>query len=64
MYYTGVWRAFPDANYEFDHVVIQGNEAAFMFSLTGTHKGEFMGIPASNKQIKIDGMIFFRFNAS
>lgn len=64
MYYSEVWRAFPDANYEFDHAVIQGNEAAFMFSLTGTHKGEFMGIPASNKQIKIDGMIFFRFNAS
>lgn len=40
MYYSEVWRAFPDANYEFDHVVIQGNEAAFMFSLTGTHKGE------------------------
>ena len=26
-------------------------------------KAEFMGIPPSNKQVKINGMIFFRFDA-
>ena len=35
-----------------------------MFSLVCTQKNEFMGVPPSNKQNKIDGMIFFRFRAS
>lgn len=63
IYYSELWRAFPDANYNFEHTIIQGNEAACMFSLTGTQKAEFMGIPPSNKQVKINGMIFFRFDA-
>ena len=32
--------------------------------MTGTQRGEFMGIPPSDKQIRVDGMIFFRFKAS
>lgn len=62
--YSEVWRAFPDANFNLDRVVAEGSEAACMFSLVGTQKNEFMGVPPSNKQIKIDGMIFFRFRAS
>lgn len=61
-YYSEVWRAFPDAIYSFEHTIIQGNEAASMFSLTGTQKAEFMGVPPSNKQVKLNGMIFFRFD--
>jgi hypothetical protein len=45
-------------------VIVQENEAASMFSMTGTQKGEFLDIPPSDKQIKIEGMIFFHFNAS
>jgi steroid delta-isomerase-like uncharacterized protein len=63
-FYSEVFRAFPDANFSLDHVIAEGNEAACMFSLTGTQKNEFMGVPPSDKQIKIDGMIFFRFRAS
>ena len=60
-YYHEVWRAFPDAKYEFEHVVVDGNEAACMFSITGVQKGDLMGIPPSDKQIRINDMIFFRF---
>ena len=63
-YYSEVWRAFPDANFEFKHVIVEGNEAACMFSMTGTQKMEFMGVPPSNKQVRIDGMIFFQFKDS
>ena len=63
MFYRELWQAFPDANYNFEHTIIQGNEAACMFSLSGAQKGQFMGIPPSNKQVKIDGMIFFRFDS-
>jgi len=63
-YYHKVWRAFPDAKYEFEHVVVDGNEAECMFSITGVQKGDLMGIPPSDKQVRINGMIFFRFKDS
>jgi predicted ester cyclase len=63
-YYREVWQAFPNAKYEFDHVVVDGNEAACMFSITGIQKGTLMGIPPSDKQVRISGMIFFRFKGS
>src|ERR1044072_2721437 len=53
MYYNEVWRAFPDANFAFDHVIVEGSEAACMFSMTGTQKGEFLGIPPSDKQVRV-----------
>ncbi len=37
-YYGEVWQAFPDAIFGFDHVIVQGSEAACMFSMTGTQK--------------------------
>ena len=55
---------FPNARFDFDHIVIEGSEAACMFSLTGIQKSEFMGVPPSDKQVRIDGMIFFRFKGS
>jgi steroid delta-isomerase-like uncharacterized protein len=64
MFYREVWRAFPDANFGFDLVIVEGSEAACKFSMTGTQRGEFMGIPPSDKQIRVDGMIFFRFKHS
>jgi predicted ester cyclase len=63
-YYHKVWRAFPDAKYEFEYVVVDGNEAECMFSITGVQKGDLMGIPSSDKQVRINGMIFFRFKDS
>jgi predicted SnoaL-like aldol condensation-catalyzing enzyme len=63
-YYHKVWRAFPDAKYEFEHVVVDGNEAACMFSITGIQKDDLLGIPPSDKQLRINGMIFFRFKDS
>ena len=35
-----------------------------MFSMTGTQKTEFLGIPPSDKQVRLEGMIFFRFKDS
>lgn len=60
-YYTEVWQAFPEANFSFDHIIVEGNEAACMFTMTGIQKGEFLGISPSDKQVRIEGMIFFRF---
>lgn len=62
-YYSEV-RAFPDARFNFDHIIIEGGEAACMFSMTGIQKGEFMGITPSDKKFRVEGMIFFCFKDS
>ena len=61
-FYTGLWEAFPDVNVTFDDILIGGNKAAVRFTMMGTHKAKFLGIPPSNKSFKVQGMSLFAFN--
>lgn len=63
-FYIGLWQAFPDVKVINDDVLINNNKAAVRFTMTGTHKGRFLGIPPSNKQFKVQGMSLFVFNAA
>ncbi|HZR39795.1 MAG TPA: ester cyclase [Ktedonobacteraceae bacterium] len=44
--------AFPDLHYTVEVVLAEGDLAAGHVSVTGTHKGEFMGIPPTGKQLR------------
>ena len=57
-----LWRAFPDIRIIFEDLIIEGNKVAGRYYLTGTHKGEFLGIPATDKQFKVNGMTIFSFS--
>ncbi len=61
IFYNALWTAFPDSHVEFDDIVIQGDKLAVRFTFSGTHRGDFLGIPATGKKVKVDGMRFFRF---
>ena len=63
-YYKDVWKAFPDCIFNFDNIIVEGNEAACMFSMIGTQKEEFMGIPPSNKLVRISGTIILHFEGT
>lgn len=52
--------AFPDMGGTVDDVIVEGNKVAVRFTGTGTHQGEFFGIPPTGKSIKITGMNIFR----
>ena len=43
--------AVPDSHITIEDTVVEGNKVAVRYTLTGTHKGEFMGIPATNKKV-------------
>jgi steroid delta-isomerase-like uncharacterized protein len=43
--------AFPDANFAIDDMVAEGDKVVTRFTMKGTHKGEYRGIPATGKQI-------------
>jgi predicted ester cyclase len=56
-----LWRAFPDIRIIFEDLIIEGNKVAGRYYLTGTHKGEFLDIHATDKQFKVNGMTIFSF---
>jgi predicted ester cyclase len=56
-----LWRAFPDIRIIFEDIIIEGNKVAGRYYLTGTHKGEFLDIQATDKQFKVNGMTIFSF---
>jgi predicted ester cyclase len=45
--------AFPDMRITLEDVFAEGNTVGSRGYFTGTHQGEFMGIPATNKPVKV-----------
>ena len=60
MVHQGSRAAFPDGKTTTDDLIAEGDKVVVRFTFVGTHKGEFMGIPASGKQIRVTGMSIFR----
>jgi steroid delta-isomerase-like uncharacterized protein len=50
--------AFPDFRHNVIDVVAERDKVAVRFNLTGTHKGEFQGIPPTGKKLSLDEMGF------
>jgi steroid delta-isomerase-like uncharacterized protein len=52
--------AFPDFRLAVQSLIAEGDEVAVRFVLHGTHKGEFMGVPATGREVAIPGHVFYR----
>jgi steroid delta-isomerase-like uncharacterized protein len=52
--------AFPDMHHTFDDFVAEGDKVALRFTVNGTHKGDFQGIPPTGKTVKISGSVVDR----
>jgi steroid delta-isomerase-like uncharacterized protein len=51
------WRAaFPDLHFAVEDLVAEDNKVLTRWTLTGTHRGPFMGVPASGRKIQVSGM--------
>ncbi|MBQ8464619.1 MAG: ester cyclase [Alphaproteobacteria bacterium] len=55
-------RSFPDVQWKLEEMVAEENVVAVRWTLSGTHKGEFMGTPATGKHISTSVMNFYYFN--
>ena len=53
--------AFPDLRFEIEDMIAEGDRVAARVTMTGTHEGEFMGMPASGKQIRVSSIDIGRF---
>ena len=56
----GMRSAFPDLNFTIQEQVAEGNKVASRFEWTGTHQGEFLGIPPTGRQVRVWGMVIDR----
>jgi steroid delta-isomerase-like uncharacterized protein len=52
--FTMLRSAFPDLKATIEHLIAEGDEVVLHMTWTGTHKGEFMGIPPTGKSISIN----------
>ncbi len=52
---------FPDIQWAVEDMVIENDIVAIRFTLQGTHQGDFFGIPATGKSIKVNAMNFYYF---
>ena len=48
--------AFPDLKHTVDEWILEGDAVAARWTVRGTHRGEFQGIPATGKSIKLSGI--------
>ena len=58
---NAVRAAFPDLNLAHHTIVAEGDFLAYRVLGTGTHEGEFAGIPPTGKQVNFQLMEIMRF---
>ena len=56
--------AVPDLTYSVEDQVAEGDEVVSRYTVSGTHQGEFFGIPGSGKRIEMTGINIDRFDKS
>jgi len=47
---------YPDLRFTIEDMISEKEKVATYWTMSGTHRGEFMGIPATNKRISVDGI--------
>lgn len=47
---------FPDLRFAVEDIVAEKDKVVACWTMSGTHKGDFMGVPPTNKKVSVDGM--------
>jgi steroid delta-isomerase-like uncharacterized protein len=59
-FFNDWFAAVPDWNYTLNKIVAEGNTVWAYGTYSGTQKGDWLGIPASNKSYQINAVDIFR----
>ena len=57
-------QAVPDLTYTVEDQVAEGDEVVTRYTVSGTHQGEFFGIPGTGNRIEFTGINIDRFDES
>ena len=60
-FWTGFRAAFPDLHLTIHDTIAEGDKVVCRCTMRGTHRGEFMGIPATGKEVLVEGIDVARF---
>jgi len=53
---------FPDIQWTLEELIAEGDKIAARFTMRGTHRGPFFGVPPTGKKIEVQAMNFYRFS--
>jgi steroid delta-isomerase-like uncharacterized protein len=53
---------FPDIQWTLEEMVAEGDRVAARFTMRGTHRGIFFGVPPTGRTIKVQAMNFYRLS--
>lgn len=56
----GMRSAFPDLNFAIKEQIAEGDKVASRFEWSGTHQQEFLGVPATGRQVRVWGIVIDR----
>ena len=54
--------AFPDIHWVVQETIATGDKVVSRFHWTGTHRGDFAGIPATGRKVKVPGVVIDRLH--
>jgi steroid delta-isomerase-like uncharacterized protein len=57
-------KAFPDLNFTIDDTIAERNEVVVHWTARGTQKGQFLGMPPTDRKVTIDGTSIYRVEGS
>src|SRR5579872_1247762 len=58
----GMRAAFPDMHWKVEEQIAEGDKVMTRFEWTGTHRGEFLGVPATGRRVKVWGIVIDRLD--
>ncbi|MCX6884274.1 MAG: ester cyclase [Verrucomicrobia bacterium] len=56
----GMRTAFPDMQWTIEEQIAEGGKVVTRFEWTGTHRGDFLGVPATGRTVKVWGIVIDR----
>jgi steroid delta-isomerase-like uncharacterized protein len=56
----GFSSAFPDMRWTVEEQIAEGDKVMTRFEWTGTHRGVFLGVPATGRPVKVWGIVIDR----
>jgi steroid delta-isomerase-like uncharacterized protein len=59
----GMRTGFPDLHFSVEEQIAEGDKVVTRFEWTGTHQGEFLGVAATGRSVKVWGIVIDRLES-